>query len=215
MTKHDWRLHLVTDRPLSKNRPLEYIASEAAKGGATIIQLREKDCDTREFVELARSLKKTLEPLGVALIINDRVDVALAAGADGVHIGQSDMAFEDARRLLGQNAIIGLSVDNMAQALAAPQDAAYLGVSSVFPTGTKDVAAHVWGLDGLRELRAKTKRALVGIGGINAANAAEVIKAGADGIAVVSAICSAENPQEAARALRASTDAALAARKNK
>ncbi len=213
MQTRDWRLHLVTDRPLAKNRPLDFIAAQAAKGGATIVQLREKNCATREFVELARALKAALLPLGAALIINDRVDVALAAGADGAHIGQSDMPFADARRLLGRDAILGLSVDTMEQALNAPPDASYLGVSSIFPTGTKDISSHVWGLKGLRILRAKSRLVLVGIGGINAANAASVIAEGADGIAVVSAICAADNPELAAQGLRASVDTALAERK--
>ena len=108
--KNSLKLYLVTDRPLSLGRPLEEIVREAADGGVTMVQLREKECSTGEFVLLARRLKELLTPLGIPLIINDRVDVALAVDADGVHIGQSDMAYEDARRLLGSDKIIGLSV---------------------------------------------------------------------------------------------------------
>jgi len=196
-------LYLVTDRALSLGRPLEWVVSEAVAGGVTAVQLREKDCATREFVALARRLMILLHPLGVPLIINDRADVALAVKADGLHIGQSDMAYSDARRLMGPDAIIGLSVETPEQAAAAePLDVDYLGVSPVFATATKDVGAPPWGTDGLRQLRVRSRHVLVGIGGINAANAASVIQAGADGVAVVSAICSAQDPRGAARQLR-------------
>ncbi|MCE5309748.1 MAG: thiamine phosphate synthase, partial [Acidobacteriales bacterium] len=142
------------------------------------------------------------------LLINDRVDVALAVGADGVHIGQSDMDFRDARKLLGPDALIGFSIETMEQAAeAAGLDAAYFGVSPVFSTPTKTDTAAEWRLDGLRRLRAASGQVLVGIGGISVVNAAGVIRAGADGIAVVSAICGAADPERAARELRRLVDA--------
>jgi len=199
----DWSLYLVTDRALCLGRPIEEIVLEAVAGGVTAVQLREKECSTREFVALARQLKAALCPRGVPLLINDRVDVALAAGADGVHIGQSDMAYGDARSLLGDGTLIGLSVETPAQAAEAHAlDCDYLGVGPIFPTSTKPDAAPAWGLDRLAELRANSRHRLVAIGGIHAANAAAVTSCGADGIAVVSAICSAPDPRGAAAQLR-------------
>jgi len=199
----DWSLYLVTDRPLSLGRPIEEIVAAAVDGGVTAVQLREKECSAREFVALARHLKKLLTPRGVPLLINDRIDVALAAGADGVHIGQSDMAYRDARALLGVDALIGLSVETPMQAAEAEDwDCDYLGVGPIFPTATKSDAAPAWGLVQLAELRRTSRRRLVAIGGINASNAALVASAGADGLAVVSAICSAPDPRAAAANLR-------------
>ena len=209
----DCRVYLVTDRQLAGPRPIEDLVGAAVRGGVTAVQFREKACGTREFVELARRLKALLVPLGVPLIINDRVDVALAAGADGVHIGQSDMDPRDARALLGPHAILGLSVETMEQAREAESlDLDYLGVSPIFPTLTKPDTAPAWGLAGLRSLRAASRHVLVGIGGITAANAAEVIGAGADGVAVVSAICAAPDPESASREIRRALDETFRAR---
>jgi thiamine-phosphate pyrophosphorylase len=199
----DWSLYLVTDRALSLGRPIEEIVLAAVAGGVTAVQLREKNCSTREIVALARALMQLLTPRGVPLLINDRVDVALAAGADGVHIGQSDMAYRDARALLGARALIGLSVETAEQACEAQlYDCDYLGVGPIFPTTTKSDAAPAWGLDRLAELRKSSRHPLVAIGGIGASNVAMVTAAGADGIAVVSAICSASDPRAAAAQLR-------------
>jgi thiamine-phosphate pyrophosphorylase len=132
MTKDSLKLYLVTDRDLSLGRSLEEVVREAVAGGVTMVQLREKDAPTGEFVELGRRLMSILNPLGIPLIINDRVDVALAVDADGVHIGQSDMAYADARRLLGPDKIIGLSVENMDNLLKANElDVDYIGISPV------------------------------------------------------------------------------------
>ncbi len=197
-------LYLVTDRRLAGARPLEAILEAAVRGGAGAVQLREKECTTREFVEVARALKALLSRLGVPLIVNDRVDVALAARADGVHLGQSDLDSKTARVLLGPAAIIGLSVESMEQAeQAASLPVDYLGVSPVFPTPTKTDTAPAWELAGLAALRRASRHMLIAIGGIHASNAAEVIAAGADGIAVVSALCAAPDPEAAARELRA------------
>jgi thiamine-phosphate pyrophosphorylase len=202
LSPYDWTLYLVTDRRLAGARPLPDLVAAAVRGGVTAVQLREKECATREFVELARALKTLLAPLGVPLIVNDRLDVALAACADGVHVGQADMDCRDVRRLLGPSAVIGLSVETPAQAMAAPPDVDYLGVSPVFSTPTKTDTAPEWGLAGLAALRRDSRRQLVAIGGIHPDNAARVIRSGADGIAVVSAICAAPDPEIAARALR-------------
>ena len=188
-------LYLVTDRGLCGGRPLEEVVRLAVEGGASCVQLREKDLSTREFVETASAVKSILRPSGVPLVINDRIDVALAVGAEGVHIGQGDMPYETARRLMGRSAIIGLSVETWeAVEEARDLDVDYLGVSPVFPTPTKTDTRSAWGLEGLARIRAYVKHPLVAIGGMNRQNAAAAVRAGADSIAVVSAICSAPDP---------------------
>lgn len=188
-------LYLVTDRGLCGGRPLEEVVRLAVEGGASCVQLREKDLSTREFVETASAVKSILRPSGVPLVINDRIDVALAVGAEGVHIGQGDMPYETARRLMGRSAIIGLSVETWEDVEEARDlDVDYLGVSPVFPTPTKTDTRSAWGLEGLARIRAYVKHPLVAIGGMNRQNAAAAVRAGADGIAVVSAICSAPDP---------------------
>jgi thiamine-phosphate pyrophosphorylase len=203
MTGFDPRLYLVTDSGLAQNRPLEEVVAAAVRGGVTAVQLREKEASTREFISLACRLKDVLTELGVPLIINDRVDVALAAGAAGVHLGRSDMGYDDARRLLGPGSVIGISVETLEQAYEAePWDVAYIAASPVFPTPTKKNTGPAWGLEGLRRLRSASRHRIVAIGGVNETNAADVMSAGADGIAVVSAVMAAENPETAARRLR-------------
>ena len=202
--KQALKLYLVTDRDLSLGRSLEEIVREAVAGGVTIVQLREKDAATGEFVELGRRLMSLLKPLGVPLIINDRVDVALAVDADGVHIGQSDMTYADARRLLGPDKIIGLSVENFEDLEAANKlDVDYIGISPVYGTPTKTDTAEPFGLEGLRKAVEMSVHPTVAIGGMNVATVGEVIGAGADGVAVVSAICSAMSPRDAAAELAA------------
>ena len=202
------KLYLVTDRELSLGRSLEEVVSEAVKGGVTVVQLREKDASTGEFIELARRLMKLLKPLDIPLIINDRVDVALAVDADGVHIGQSDMSYEDARRLLGPDKIIGLSVENFKDIEAANAlDVDYIGISPVYGTPTKTDTAEPFGLEGLRKAVQMSAHPTVAIGGMNASTIAEVMAAGTDGVAVVSAICSAENIRKATSDLRAIVEA--------
>lgn len=197
------KLYLVTDRELSLGRSLEEVVSEAVQGGVTVVQLREKDASTGEFIELARRLMTLLKPLDIPLIINDRVDVALAVDADGVHIGQSDMSYEDARRLLGPDKIIGLSVESFEDIEAANAlDVDYIGISPVYGTPTKTDTAEPFGLDGLRKAVQMSVHPTVAIGGMNASTIAEVMAAGTDGVAVVSAICSAENIRKATSELR-------------
>jgi len=203
----DFRLYLVTDQGLSLGRPLERVVGAAVRGGVTAVQLREKSCPFEEYVDIARRVQKVLEPSGVPLIINDRADVALTAGAAGVHLGQGDMPPAEARKLLGPDAVIGLSVETPEQAAAADHlDVDYLGISPIFPTPTKTDLVTAWGLQGLRLVRARSRHRLIAIGGINSSNAAEVMEAGADGVAVVSSICSAPDPEAAARELRAIVD---------
>ena len=204
MTPEQLRLYLVTDRGLSLGRDIEWIVGEAVAGGVSIVQLREKDIDTREFVALGLRLKALLAPLGVPLIINDRVDVALAVDADGVHIGQSDMPYDVARRLLGPDKIIGLSVETLDQVKEANLlDVDYIAVSPVYSTPTKTDTAPPFGLEGLRQAVSLSRHPGVAIGGMNAATAPAVLATGIDGVAVVSAICSAPDPRAAAAALRA------------
>ena len=196
------KLYLVTNRGLSLGRSLEEVVSEAVAGGVTMVQLREKDTSTGEFIRLACKLSDLLRPLGIPLIINDRVDVALAADADGVHIGQSDMPYEIARKLLGPDKIIGLSVENMKDLLRANElDVDYIGISPVYGTPTKTDTAEPFGLEGLRKAVELSVHPTVAIGGMNASTISDVISAGADGVAVVSAICSADSPRLAANEL--------------
>lgn len=197
-------LYLVTDSRLSLGRPLLEVVEAAILGGVTCVQLREKHLDTRDFIAQARALHPLLQRHRVPLVINDRIDVALAVEADGVHLGQSDMPVEDAVRLLGPGVFVGLSVETLAdvaQARHLPVD--YLGVSPVFATPTKTDTLTPWGLEGLQQVRAQTALPLVAIGGIEAQNAASVLQHGADGLAVVSAICSAADPRAAAAQLAA------------
>ncbi len=198
----DFSLYLVTDSELSMNRPLEWVVEEAVRGGVSMVQLREKKSETRDFLQLAKKLKSVLQRYHVPLLINDRIDIALAAGADGVHIGQSDMPYSDARKLLGKDAIIGLSVETPEQLQQAnTYDLDYIGMSPVFLTPTKSELTRALGIDGVRAMTKSSVHPCVGIGGINKNNAGDVINAGADGIAVVSAICSARDPRVASREL--------------
>lgn len=207
------RLYLVTDASLTRGRPLADVVAQAVQGGATCVQLREKNANTRDFLAQAMILQQLLVPRGIPLVINDRIDIALACGAAGVHLGQSDMPPDEARRLLPAEMFIGWSVEHPAQVVQSaglPVD--YLGVSPVFATPTKTDTAEPWGLDGLRSVRAATALPLVAIGGLHTGNAQQVLQAGADGLAVVSALCSAEDPRAAAASLRALCDEALAPR---
>ncbi len=209
-------IYLVTDRGLCRGRLLLDVVAQAVKGGAACVQLREKKMPTRAFVEEALAVKNILAPHRIPLMINDRIDVALACGADGVHIGQEDMPYETARRLLGPKAIIGLSVETWADVEASRDlDVDYLGVSPVFATPTKTDTKEPWGLEGLRKIKAFSRHPLAAIGGISEANAREVTEAGADCLAVVSAICSAENPAVATARLKNVFDDVLRRRENR
>jgi thiamine-phosphate pyrophosphorylase len=213
----DLRLYALIDPDVAGGRSLGDIAKLIA-GSATLVQLRDKHGSTRQLVEEARELTMVLAPLDIPLLINDRVDVALAAEADGVHIGQDDMSPADARLLLGRTAIIGLSIKTVEQAKAAPLELLdYVGVGGVYATTSKDTTSPPIGLSGLgavvQAIRARDpKFPICGIAGINRSNAADVIAQGADGVAVISALSLAADPTVAARDLLSEVDGALARR---
>lgn len=195
-------IYLVTDQASCKHFSLETIVEKAVTAGISCVQLREKTLDTRNFLARALTLMALLKPTAIPLIINDRVDIALATGADGVHIGQSDMPYTLARKLLGPHRIIGLSVETWADVVAAQEmDLDYIGVSPVFTTPTKTNTKEPWGLEGLARIKAYSRHPLVAIGGLNARNVDHAVQAGADAVAVVSAICSARDPFKSARTL--------------
>jgi thiamine-phosphate pyrophosphorylase len=199
----DYSLYLVTDRGLAGGRSNFEVVKAAVEGGATVVQLREKDCSTREFVQQALAIKDFLRNRRIPLIINDRLDVAQAVKADGVHLGQTDMPLEMAKEILGDSMIIGISAESLEDAIAAERGGAdYLGVSPIYATPTKTDTAPPLGLAGLREIRKAVRLPLVGIGGLNRQNCAEVIRSGADGVAVVSAIVAADDPEAAATVLK-------------
>lgn len=199
----DLSLYLVTDSELCGKRKLEDVVRAAVRGGCTMVQLREKNLTTAAFIARARILKEVLETYHVPLIINDRVDVALAAKADGVHLGQSDMSPIEARRLLGKKAIIGLSIehlDEVAVANTLPVD--YVAVSPVFATPTKTDTCQPLGLDGCRAIVEASVKAVIGIGGINHHTVAAAIQTGLKGVAVVSDIMASDNPEQSAYELK-------------
>jgi thiamine-phosphate pyrophosphorylase len=197
-----WDVYLVTDRAFSKGRSTLEIVRSAVRGGVSVVQLREKDLSTRRFFEEGARLADFLRAAGVPLIINDRIDLALALKADGVHLGRDDMPLKVAREILGPDPIIGLSVNHPSHIdEEAVSLADYLAISPVFFTSTKNDITQPWGLEGLREARSLTDLPLVAIGGVNLTNAREVTAAGADCVAVVTAIVSADDPAEAARRL--------------
>lgn len=205
----DLSVYVITDRRLIGSRPLEEVVAAAIRGGASVIQLREKEATTREMIDLARRLLAVTRTAGVPLIINDRVDVALAVDADGVHLGVDDMPIALARRLLGPDKIVGGSPETVEQAIQMERDGAdYLGVGDVFGTRTKPDAGPPIGPEGLRRVVEAVTIPVVGIGGIRAENAGEVIRAGAAGVAVVSAVMAAADPEAATRQLREAVERA-------
>jgi len=197
-----WDVYLVTDRSLSMGRTTLEVVEAAIRGGISVVQLREKDLDTGRFYKEGLKLQPLLKASGVPLIINDRIDIALALDAEGVHLGQGDMPVEIARKILGPEKIIGLSMNSLSDINeTAARYADYLAISPVFFTATKEDITTPWGLEGLRKARPMTAHPLVAIGSIKAENARDVIMAGADCVAVVSAIVSAPDPEEATRFL--------------
>lgn len=205
----DLSLYLVTDRALCAARGVVETVSAAIDGGVTMVQLRDKEASDAELVELARALKRAMAGSGAALMVNDRVEVALAAGVDGAHVGQTDMAADNARELLGDDAIIGLSVDTDAQARAVdPAIVDYAGLGPIFATPTKPDYAEPIGSGGLARRAAMMTIPSVAIGGIGVDHVRPLIGAGAAGVAVVSAICAAADPAAAARGFAAELAAA-------
>ena len=216
--KVDVRLYALVDPERAGGYDLAELSWLCAAGGATLVQLRDKQGDTRQMIEEARAMRLNLVPMHVPLLINDRVDVALAAGADGVHVGQDDMPVEDARRLMGPDAIIGLSIKTVAQAEAAPVELLdYVGIGGVYVTTSKNNPDPPIGLDGLARIAAVFRRRrpglpLCAIAGIDLANAGATVAAGVDGVAVISALSLSPNPPDVAREMRAAIDKVISER---
>ncbi len=205
----DLSLYLVIGPEHCAGRPMADVAEAAVRGGAGMVQLRDKTSSTRQAIDAARELAARLAPLGAPLLINDRVDVALAAGADGVHLGQSDMDPNDARRLLGETAIIGVTVHTLDEARDVPRATVdYVSIGGVFATASKNNPNPPIGVAGLSEIAALVDLPLVAIAGITRDNAASVIGCGVEGVAVISAVCAAPDPRLAAADLRAIIDRA-------
>ena len=196
-------LYVVTDSDLSKGRTDAEVARLAYEGGADAVQLRMKHSDGREMLEQALEIRKVADEYCRFFFVNDRVDIALASGADGVHLGQSDIPLEVARDLMGETAIIGISVDNVEQAVAAAEGGAdYIGIGAIFNTSTKPDAKQGVGLGAIYEIRQAVNIPIVAIGGINRGNIQDVVRAGADAAAVVSAVVAQDDIRSAAHELR-------------
>lgn len=196
----DWTLYVATDSQLVAEDALAEVVEAALRGGAGVIQYREKQADTRRMVRVARDLGRVCRRRGAVFLVNDRLDVALAVEADGVHLGQQDMPVALARQLLGPDKLIGVSVQNArAMAEAEKEGADYLSLSPVFATSTKPDHEAPLSLEGVRTLAGASHLPVVAIGGINLTNVAEVIRAGVQGVCVISAVLTAPDPERAAR----------------
>jgi thiamine-phosphate pyrophosphorylase len=210
--RFDLSLYLITDPAMTARRGLLDTVAAAVNGGVTLVQLRDKDGPIPELIAAGRALKAMLAPRGIPLIVNDRADVAQAIGADGLHVGHGDLTPARARAILGPRAIIGLSLTEETQVATVDAAVDYVGLGPIFPTGTKADAAAALGEARFAAFRKRLSLPVVAIGGLTAANAARAIAAGADGVAVVSAICAAPDPRAAARALQAAVNTARQAR---
>ncbi len=196
--KVDYSLYLCTDRGLMSTQTLEEAVKLSIEGGCTLIQLREKDCSSREFYNTAINIKRITDEKNVPLIINDRVDIALAVDADGVHIGQSDLPASEVRKIIGEDKILGVSANTVDKAIQAEKDGAdYLGVGAMFTTGTKKDAVEIT-MEDLKRIRKAVNIPIVVIGGINKENAGTFVGTGIDGLAVVSAVIAAKDIKGAA-----------------
>ncbi|MCE0496187.1 thiamine phosphate synthase [Vibrio salinus] len=203
MKTPNYQLYLVTDEKLDEQR-LCHVIEQSVCGGVSIIQLREKHQNTRQFIRKASAVKDLLKSMEIPLIINDRIDVALAVNADGVHLGQSDMPVDIARKILGPDKIIGLSVESHEQLIFANHlDIDYIGLSAIYNTATKTDIRFEWKQEGLEWAIQHTQHPIVAIGGINQETLPAIAKIGVDGVAIVSAICQSENPKKAASELLA------------
>ena len=199
----DYSLYLVLDPDLAADRPLTELAKEAIQGGVTMLQLRYKGKNMREFLELARRIRQICLPCKVPFIINDRLDIALAAGAEGAHVGQEDLPAREARQILGADRILGVSATCLKEAEEAERvGASYVGLGSIFCTGSKADAGHPIGTEVITEVSKALRIPVVAIGGIHLGNVEEVIRRGASGVAVISAIMHAEDGKEAARQMK-------------
>ena len=198
----DWRLYVILDPAAAAGHELAWIAERAIRGGADVLQLRNKTGPAREILEQASRLLPIARAAGVPLIINDRVDIAVGADADGVHLGQDDLPVDAARRLLGPKKLIGKSTHSLEQAQEADHEPLdYLAIGPVFATPTKPDYRHV-GLSTVKDVASQVRHPVVAIGGIDASNAAAVARAGGRCLAVVRAVCSADDPETAARQLK-------------
>lgn len=203
MKSVDYSLYVLTDAQLARGRSHAQVVAAALRGGATLVQYREKNATTRQMIAEAQRIRDLCRAYGVPLVINDRVDIALAIDADGVHVGPDDMPVALVRQVLGHDKIVGASAGTVEEARAAIADGAdYLGVGAIFATRSKTDAGEPIGLEGLAQIVRVSTIPVVGIAGINATNAASVIHAGATGIAVISAIVSAEDIEQATRELK-------------
>lgn len=203
--KNDLLLYAVTDRHWLEGRTLKEVVKESLDGGVTFVQLREKTLEDEKFLEEARELKELCKKYNVPFVINDNVDIAIAMDADGVHVGQSDMEAGDVRAKLGPDKIIGVSAENVEQAvLAEKRGADYLGVGAVFPTGSKDDAADV-SYETLKAICEAVSIPVIAIGGINEGNVSKLAGSGIVGIAVISAIYAAKDIKKATEDLKAET----------
>jgi thiamine-phosphate pyrophosphorylase len=199
----DYSLYLITDRSFLNGRNLKTVVEESILGGVTIIQVREKDISTREFYRVALDVKEVTDYYKVPLIINDRIDIAQAINADGVHLGQDDMPIKIARKILGNDKIIGISTGTLDEALEAQRDGAdYLGIGAVFYTGTKKDIDPPIGIEYLKHIYNNINIPAVAIGGINERNFKEVLSTGVDGISVISAILGKQDIRSAAKLLK-------------
>lgn len=200
--KVDYSLYVCTDRDLMSSPTIEESVTLALKGGAGVIQLREKDISGRKFYEEALSLLSITKRYGVPLLINDRVDIALAVDADGVHVGQSDIPAKVVRHMIGDGKILGVSASNLEEAVRAENDGAdYIGLGAVIPTGTKD-DAEIVKFDEIRKIRDKVRIPIVIIGGLNEKTIGRFKGMDLDGIAVVSAVVASKDPEKSARDLK-------------
>jgi thiamine-phosphate pyrophosphorylase len=198
----DYSLYLVADAEFTAGRDLLALIGEAVRGGVTIVQLRGKNLSSRDFLELGLKSADLLARTGVPLLVNDRVDIALACGAAGVHLGQEDLPVDQARRILGPDRVIGVSVNTPEEALRAEREGAdYVGAAPAYITVTKEIALSVLGPEGIGRIKRAVRIPVVAIGGIGAANASALAAAGADGIAVISAILGAPDAKRAAEDL--------------
>ena len=197
----DYTLYLCTDRNLMKTETLAETVEQAILGGCSVVQLREKECDTKEFFQLAKGIKQVTDKYNIPLIINDRIDIMLAVDAAGVHLGQEDMPVKEARRIIGENKIIGVSAHNLEEAKKAWEEGAdYLGVGAIFGTKTKKNTVDT-SIETLKEICHIVKIPVVAIGGIGLSNIYQLNGSGISGVAVVSAIMAAENVKEVAAEL--------------
>jgi len=203
----DWDLYLLTEQSFSNGRTTLEVVKEAVEGGVDVIQLRDKSLSLRDRYLLGKEIRKITRENNICFIVNDRVDLALALDADGVHLGQDDLPLRDARKILGKDKIIGITALKEQEIREAEKwEADYLGIGSVFKTSSKKVADHKdgIGLSGVRRISEMTKLPITAIGGLNLNNAAEVVRAGADTISVLSAVSKAQDIKKMVKKLKSS-----------